>query len=232
MTRHPILALIAAATSTFMAMVAHASGPSEWSQLNQTVESACLTAVGLADATVSSSPVHFSDTFGMDARLVTGRYPQAHMHGAHGTVLCLYDRRTRRAEAQEMAAASVYSPLQACYAQSANRIAVGPCLDRRLAKANAELSDAVGAAIERMHKLDAASGRALAAAALDRSQKAFSEFREANCNWLAAQMSAGTGSGDVARDCRIRMTSDRTQELRLSIKGPGRVADGARPPGA
>lgn len=37
----------------------------------------------------------------IDARLVTGTYPQAHMKGAKGTMLCLYNRKTRRAETQE-----------------------------------------------------------------------------------------------------------------------------------
>jgi heat shock protein HslJ len=50
--------------------------------------------------------VRFSDRFLMDARTVTGTYPQAHMKGATGTVLCLYNRRTKRAETQEMVMAA------------------------------------------------------------------------------------------------------------------------------
>ena len=36
---------------------------------------------------------------------MTGTYPQSHMKGATGTMLCLYNRRTKRAEVQEMASA-------------------------------------------------------------------------------------------------------------------------------
>jgi heat shock protein HslJ len=45
--------------------------------------------------------VRFSDAFGMEARLVRGVYPQAHMRGKEGLMLCLYDRRSKRAEVQE-----------------------------------------------------------------------------------------------------------------------------------
>ena len=62
---------------------------------------ACLKASGLSAAAVSGQPVLFSDTTGKTAILVTGRWRPAHMHNARATMLCLYDRRTRRAEAQE-----------------------------------------------------------------------------------------------------------------------------------
>ena len=172
----------------------------------------------MVDATLSSDAIHFSDGFGMDARLVNGRYPQVHMHGAHGTMLCLYDRRTRKAEVQDAAAAIESSPLQQCYGRSANRLEVGPCLERRLAEANAEMAAEVDAASPKMQGLDAVTGRTEASSAFDRSQKAFNAYRADNCSWRAAQLGSGTGSGDAARDCMIRMALERAAELRASIR--------------
>ena len=213
MIRHHILALSAAATLAFTASPARASGPTEWNRLDKDAAAACFEVTGMVGAIVSPGAIHFSDNFGMDARVVTGRYPQVHMLGAHGTMLCLYDRRTRRAEAQDAAAVLESSPLQLCHDRSTNRIEVGQCLERRLAEANAGMSKAASAALVQAQKLDAVTERTLATSAFDRSQKAFAEFREMNCVWRAAQLSSGTGAGDVARDCMIRMTLGRVEEL-------------------
>ena len=221
MLRHPLLAFSTATALAFTAPIVRASGPTEWSQLDRDAAAACLKAAGMADATVSPATARFSDTFGIDARMVTGRYPQSHMNGAHGTMLCLYDRRTRHAEASDAGAALVPSDLPGCYDNAANRIEVGQCLDRNLVTVRAELSDAVKAMHWQMKKLDEATARQLATNAFDGSQEAFDRYRESDCGWLAAKMSSGTGSGDVARDCMIRMTRTRTEELRAQLNAAG-----------
>lgn len=83
-----------------IAAPASASTPAAWAAGNAAARTACLRAAGLRLATVSA-PLVFSDTAGKTALLVTGRYPQSFMKNARGTMLCLYDRRTRRAEASE-----------------------------------------------------------------------------------------------------------------------------------
>ena len=79
---------------------ATASTSSAWMAVDKASEAACKKASGFPDA-VAGPPVHFSDRFLVDARLVKGTYPQAHMKGAKGAMLCLYNRRTKRAEVQE-----------------------------------------------------------------------------------------------------------------------------------
>ena len=77
-----------------------ASSPAAWAENNKAGRAACLKAAGLQRA--SASPVvGFSDVIGRDAMLVRGTYPQRHMKGAKGTMLCLYERRTKKAEAME-----------------------------------------------------------------------------------------------------------------------------------
>jgi heat shock protein HslJ len=77
-----------------------ASTPASWAALGRASAQACIAASGLHGATVGA-PLRFSDTLGVEARLISGTYRPAHMKGAAGQMLCLYDRRSRRAEIQD-----------------------------------------------------------------------------------------------------------------------------------
>ncbi|KAB7645600.1 hypothetical protein [Polymorphobacter fuscus] len=83
------------------AMPAAAATPAAMAQGFADAAAACRTASDLRDAAVVGAPILFSDTAGKTALLVTGRWRPAHMKGARATMLCLYDRTSRRAEAQE-----------------------------------------------------------------------------------------------------------------------------------
>lgn len=83
-----------------LAAPALASSPAAWEAGNAAARTACLRAAGLA-APRAAGPVLFSDAQGKTAFLVTGRYRQAFMKGRAGQMLCLYDRRTKRAEVAE-----------------------------------------------------------------------------------------------------------------------------------
>ena len=96
--------VFSALLASVLAAPLQASTPGAWAALDRQTSTACSAASGLRSATVGPV-VRFSDRFLMDARIVTGTYPQSHMKGATGTILCLYNRRTKRAEVQEMASA-------------------------------------------------------------------------------------------------------------------------------
>ena len=81
---------------------AQASTPAAYAALDARSAKACIAAAGLNRAKVGPV-IRFSDTTGMDARVVTGTWKPRHMKGAAATMLCLYDRRSRTAETQEMA---------------------------------------------------------------------------------------------------------------------------------
>jgi len=83
-----------------LAAPALASSPAAWAANNRDGRAACVKAAGLLRASASPA-VGFSDVIGRDAMLVRGVYPQKHMKGAKGTILCLYERRTKKAEAME-----------------------------------------------------------------------------------------------------------------------------------
>ena len=95
------LVLFAAGLATVTtATPALASAPSAWAALDKQSSAACIKAAGLRNAKAGPS-VHFSDTMLIDARSVTGTYPQAHMKGAKGSMLCLFNRKTKRVEVQD-----------------------------------------------------------------------------------------------------------------------------------
>lgn len=81
--------------------VAQASTPEEWQKLDDASAKACIAASGFRDAKAEPS-LHFSDELAVDARLVSGIYPQDFMNGVSGKMLCLYSRKTGRAEVQEI----------------------------------------------------------------------------------------------------------------------------------
>ena len=93
------LAFAVAAAGTLP--VAHASTPEAWQKLDEASAKACIAASGFRDAKVEPS-LHFSDELAIDARIVSGVYPQQFMKGATGRMLCIYSRKTERAEVQEI----------------------------------------------------------------------------------------------------------------------------------
>jgi hypothetical protein len=88
------IALVAAAGPAL------ASTDAAWAASNRAGRVACIAAANLARPSVSA-PLNFSDQVGRDAMLVRGMYKQRFMKNAWGTMLCLYDRRTHRAEVIE-----------------------------------------------------------------------------------------------------------------------------------
>ena len=84
-----------------IAHVALASSPDAWAKLDADSAKACITASGFTKAKVSAS-THFSDAAGYDVRVVSGIYPQKHMKGASGKMLCLYGRKSKLVEVQEL----------------------------------------------------------------------------------------------------------------------------------
>lgn len=91
--RFLILALVAAP--------ALAATPQAIEQGLTDAKAACRKASDFKNAAVMGKPVMFSDASAQTAVLVTGIWRPAHMKNARGTMLCLFDRRSGKAEVQE-----------------------------------------------------------------------------------------------------------------------------------
>jgi heat shock protein HslJ len=104
MMRH--LQMISAAVAIAAAAPAFAATPDAWAKVDAASQAACVKAANLSDAT-AGPPVRYSDKFLIDARVIEGIWPQPHMKGAKARMLCLYNRKNKRVEVQELAAPPV-----------------------------------------------------------------------------------------------------------------------------
>ena len=104
-----------------------------------------------------------------------------------------------------MAAAT---PMEECAASSAPLV----CLDAKLKAANQQLNATLKAAQERLEQLQARGRRPVLGAFID-SQRKFNAYRDAQCNWQGIRATSGANSAEYVKDCQIRATLARQQEL-------------------
>lgn len=79
-----------------------ASSPDAQAAYEKEVSEACFKASGFKDAKAHTQLILFDDSVGVDALVVEGEWPQAHMKGRHGEMLCLFDKKTRTAAVSEL----------------------------------------------------------------------------------------------------------------------------------
>ena len=73
-----------------------ASTPQAWAEMDAQSRVACAQASGFQESKVGA-PIRFSDSIGIDVRVVTGDAAQPHPDAAPMTVVCAFDRRTGKA---------------------------------------------------------------------------------------------------------------------------------------
>jgi uncharacterized protein YecT (DUF1311 family) len=116
------------------------------------------------------------------------------------------------------AAARAKTPLESCYEAvgSQGRTAVAPCLAEMLAEAEKEMGSVLTARRQQALDLAKATGRRQSERSLGAAQKRFVAYRDAQCAYVHDAMDAGTGAGDAQRDCLVRLTRQRIEELRTN----------------
>ena len=120
------------------------------------------------------------------------------------------------------------TPLQDCAPSSVPMV----CLDAKLKAANLQLNAALKAAQEHLEQLQAHGRRPVLGAFID-SQRKFNAYRDAQCNWQGIRAAPGANGADYVKDCQIRATLAREQELAEFVAGdePPAPAATAPPPG-
>lgn len=86
------------------------------------------------------------------------------------------------------------------------------CLDAKLRAANQQLNATLKAVQERLEQLQAHGRRPVLGAFID-SQRKFNAYRDAQCNWQGIRAASGSSSAEYVKDCQIRATLARQQEL-------------------
>ena len=94
-----------------------------------------------------------------------------------------------------------------------DRQAVTRCLTVLDTSANAALRDAEGRAATKARELDAVTGQTAAALAYDRSVRAYTQYRDAQCNYVKAMYASGSGAGQALLACRVDFARRRAREL-------------------
>jgi heat shock protein HslJ/uncharacterized protein YecT (DUF1311 family) len=92
------------------------------------------------------------------------------------------------------------------------------CLDAKLKAANKQLNVTLKAAQDRLEQLQAHGRRPVLGAFID-SQRKFNAYRDAQCNWQGVRAPSGANSADYVKDCQIRATLAREQELAEFLAG-------------
>lgn len=101
------------------------------------------------------------------------------------------------------------------------------CLDAKLKEANLRLNATLKAAQGRIEKLQTEGRRPVMGAFVD-SQRKFNAYRDAQCAWQAIHAAPGSNPSEYVKDCQIRATVAREQELSAFASGmeaPPAVAD-------
>ena len=76
-----------------------ASSPDAWVAHKAEVVAKCKQASGLKNPRLVGQLIEYDDSAGITAALIAGVYPQPHMRQQPGRSLCLFDRRSRTAQA-------------------------------------------------------------------------------------------------------------------------------------
>lgn len=106
------------------------------------------------------------------------------------------------------------TPLQEC----ATADVPVACLDAKLKEANLRLNATLKAAQGRIEQLQQDGRRPVMGAFVD-SQRKFNAYRDAQCAWQAIHAAPGSNPAEYVKDCQVRATMAREQELLAFVRG-------------
>ncbi|HWH47696.1 MAG TPA: META domain-containing protein [Burkholderiales bacterium] len=92
------------------------------------------------------------------------------------------------------------------------------CLEAKLKEANLRLNATLKAAQVQIEKLQQDGRRPVMGAFVD-SQRKFNAYRDAQCAWQAIHAAPGSNPSEYVKDCQIRATVAREQELSAFASG-------------
>jgi uncharacterized protein YecT (DUF1311 family) len=95
----------------------------------------------------------------------------------------------------------------------ASQIEIGACVSETLKRVDATVDIYLGFAMRSAQDLDQATGRQVAAPALEAGQAAWSAYREAHCDFVGATFGGGSETRIGINSCKIELGRDRAAEL-------------------
>lgn len=122
--------------------------------------------------------------------------------------------------------AMAQTPLEQCATVAKDKGELVACLDRRLKDANMRLNTALKAAQQRIEQLERENRRPGMSNFID-SQRKFNAYRDTNCTWHSVQAPQANRGEEFVKDCQIRATLTRVQELMVFAHGEESTAAAA-----
>ncbi|ANT62313.1 hypothetical protein AYJ57_18000 [Salipiger sp. CCB-MM3] len=107
--------------------------------------------------------------------------------------------------------AAVADPATECGGSS--QIEIGECVTDALERVDAALDVYLRSAMISAEELDDVTGRTVAVPALGASQATWSEYRDAQCEYVGATFGGGSGTAIGINSCRIELGRERAIEL-------------------
>jgi uncharacterized protein YecT (DUF1311 family) len=104
--------------------------------------------------------------------------------------------------------------LDECYARSANRTEVGPCLQMAQRVASDEMLALFQRVEREAQSLERATGRPGPVAQLKVSQRDFERYVDGQCRFAMAMFDSGTGATQAALACEVDLLRQRAELLR------------------
>ena len=104
--------------------------------------------------------------------------------------------------------------LDECYARSANRTEVGPCLQMAQRVASDEMLALFQRVEREAQSLERATGRPGPVVQLKVSQRDFERYVDGQCRFAMAMFDSGTGAGQAALACEVDLLRQRAELLR------------------
>ena len=94
-----------------------------------------------------------------------------------------------------------------------SQVEIGACVAETLARVDSTTDIYLAFAVSAAEELDAATGREVAAPALEAGQATWAAYREAHCQFVGATFGGGSGTGIAINSCRIELGRDRAETL-------------------
>ncbi len=95
--------------------------------------------------------------------------------------------------------------LAECYRKADTTIEVTKCLDKEYDQVKDYYEDVLDRVMTNARELDRVMRKKTAVKALNAANKAFDEFVDAQCSWVAASYGSGNGAGAAELACRVNL---------------------------
>ncbi len=108
---------------------------------------------------------------------------------------------------------AVADPSFECSISSSSQVETADCLANVEKTVDRTLAAALELATRSARELDEITGRELGVLALEQSQKAWTVYRDDQCEFVGTTFGGGSGTGIAIRSCRVELGRARIKEL-------------------